>query len=247
MPLTFKKGDLGVDYTVTLQNADGTAFDWSNAKYVGYFSAEPASTPGTPAFTLRDMTTYSQAASTAADGEFAAYWYDGRTAPSTLTAAVTVIDKTVNGVITVTAAAAGGDTDYQEIYMSATGTTTPLYRVATGADGFAAGGISIGSATYPADDTDLLTYVVAHTNDRSTTGGNATLGTPTLPTAVLGAGAVSCDNGTHVFALVNRRESDTDTAQILNVEIVIVDRTTGNGITWPSNGFDTVTITDDLS
>lgn len=247
MPLTFKAGDLGVDYTVTLQDADGTPFDWSNAKYVGYLSAEPASTPGTPAFSLRDMTTYSQAQSTASAGQFAAYWYDGRTAPSVVTAAVTVVDKTVNGKITVTAAAGPAGTTTQEIYMSTAGTSTPLYRVAYGTDGFAALGIDIGSTTYPASDANLATYLVAHTTDQSTTGGSATLGTPTTPTAVLGAGAGSCDNGTHVFALVNKRASDTDTAQTLNVEVVIVDRSTGRGITWPSNGFDTVTITDDIS
>ena len=97
--------------------------------------------------------------------------------------------------------------------------TGPYYLCAEDADGFASGGIDIGSAAYPASDAYLGTKDSDSPNDydESQTEGNDGLGTPAAPTAILKATptAGDLDNGDHYFRIVNVAYSDVYKARTL--------------------------------
>jgi len=107
--------------------------------------------------------------------------------------------------------------------------------VASGVDGFAAGGIGINVP-------DSLLVQLAPDVDESATNGKVALATPPTPILALGFAGLTTP-GTHLLAVANKREGDADFVRMHRVKVHALDTTTGKRVTWPARGFEYLEIT----
>jgi hypothetical protein len=240
--ISVKRGDTEVDLLYQVKVA-GSPFDHSDPKFRVLWSMALDADPSVIEHQERDVTDHSKAFGDSALGEVNLPLWDGRTAHGASTT-VNVIDNLLDGKISVTAPAAGSGTVDQEIYMTRAEEhlTGPFFRVASGVDGFASGGIVVNIA-----DTDLEDELEIHTDDQSATAGSSALPTPAAPTAVLaGVGAGLVTNGNHGVAVVNKRASDVDVVGFFRLEVVIENSNSGGQITWPEKGFEYLLVEGDI-
>lgn len=167
-------------------------------------------------------------------------------------------------IITVTFAAGPVGTVKQFLYMSkTTDPTGDRFLVASGPDGFAAGGIAIGdpnlspaagvvvvglAAGTPGADAVLIQ--AEPTVDQSiVNGATATIGSiATTSEIVSSPGDGTLDVGDHQFAVVNARAPESSVAGVeLWFELILIDDTTGYEKTYPNSGRDVIVFEDDVT
>lgn len=244
MRTLLKVGTVGA-YVTRTRRIDGTAFDFSDAKWKVYASAADRNGP-TVIYTDRDITSIQSTYGLPLGGVVCIPNWSGAGLPGASTGAVVVAggDK-----VTVTAAASADATVIEQWLFQTKADGAIWYLVGIGPDGWLAAGIAIGdpalvpaagvwiaglSAGTPGADA-VLTEVAPTVDESITEGATAVVAAPAITSAVAAAiGTGTLDAGNHEWKLVNVRKSDSWSARIVAFETTFYDSTTGRRITLPA-------------
>lgn len=236
---------------------NGVAFDFSDPKWLARVTAIDAETLVT-LYKDRDVTAYQVTPASPIGGLFGVPLFSGEGALSPLTTVVTGAGDVVT--VTVPTAAAPENVAQVRIYMSKAGAPGVYFLVASGGNGFAAGGIPVGDPAFvppvgvtatwltaPGDDT-VLEQLTNPNEESITNGETVAVAIPLAPGTVLSTpGTGTLTVGSHDFIVTNLRTSDTVIERRIDLEAELFDKSTGRPRTLPGVGGRRLEITQPLA
>jgi hypothetical protein len=261
-----KVGDLASVPTRTIRE-DDAVFDFSDPKWQAFGSArDPVDVAGGTGLPVtlyfeRELTAYQTLYGNPGGGVFALPTFSGRGLEGASSGVVAV---GAGQVVTVVLPSETVDTSVirQALYMSKVGTSSPLYLVAEGPNGFAGGsGFPVGDPTYvpgvgevvvglaagtPAADS-VLTQETPAFDQSQTEGETANVVKPTITSATPGGSGGTIDAGNHEFVALNIRRSDGYIARVVEFEMILIDSETGRPVIRPTDGTEELAWTNRIS